>query len=171
MVLMGHQPFSAASTSFQMGCAGRGRSNLGTVIATHPLTDRFPHDGYCDWQFSHMLNGGAAVLFDGMDIAFDPILEVVSSYKQIRKQAALFEWRVGRGRLLVCTLKLPETDPAAVYFRHLLLDYAAGDQFQPRTTADPQQLIRLLNLEPPEAEQQPETDRAFNAEGQLLKKK
>ena len=38
-----------------MGLAGRPEGNLATVIARHPLTDRFPHDGWCDWQFSKML--------------------------------------------------------------------------------------------------------------------
>jgi len=68
------------------------------MIANHPLMERFPHDGYCDWQFYPMLvpgGGATAVQFDALPEAFDPILEVVNTYKQISRQAALFEWRVG----------------------------------------------------------------------------
>ena len=77
-----------------------------------------------------MLVGGAAVQLDAVPEAFDPILEVVNSYKTISKQAAVFEWRVGKGRLLVCSLNLPGSDPAAAYFRGCLLTDAAGEQFR-----------------------------------------
>jgi hypothetical protein len=167
VVLLGSRPFPVRPLSFQIAVAGRPMLNLATVIAKHPLTDRFPHDGYCDWQFSPMLAGAAAVELDRLPAAFDPILEVVSSYKQIRRQAALFEWRVGAGRLLVCTLNLPETDPAACYLRRQILDYAAGDQFQPRTRVAPQELARLLNLAPATTPPSARSDEGFDRRGQL----
>ncbi len=116
IVLLGSKPLPARATSFQMGLAGRPQGNLATAITRHPLTERFPQDGYCDWQFREMLDGGTAVQLDLVPEAFDPILEIVSSYKQLRRQAAVFEWRIGAGRLLVCSLSLPEVDPAAAFF-------------------------------------------------------
>ena len=104
---------------------------------------------------------------DVLPEAFDPILEVVSSYKQICRQAALFEWRVGKGRLLVCALNLPEADPAACYLRRLILDYAASERFQPRTRVAPERLVRLLNLGPVAAQPTGRTDEGFDGRGQL----
>ena len=68
MVLLGMKPFPtpAVPMSFQIGRAGRPQFNLATVIARHPLFDEFPHDGYCDFQFAKMMEGGAAVEFDSM---------------------------------------------------------------------------------------------------------
>lgn len=65
-------------------------------------------------------------------VPFDPIIELVSSYKLIDEQAALFEWRVGPGKLLVCGLTLSESDPAAMFLRHEMLDYLSSASFCPR---------------------------------------
>ena len=170
VVLLGHQPFAAQPTSFQMGLAGRPQGNLATVIARHPLMDGFPHDGWCDWQFAAMLHGGQAVQFDPMPEAFEPLLEVVSSYKQIRKQAALFEWRVGQGRLLVCSLHLPESDPAARYLRSRILTYAAGEQFQPRIEVTLDRLAELGRSGPGRPRPAAGTDQGWDERGQLPRK-
>jgi len=170
VVLLGSKPFPSRAMSFQMGLAGRPEGNLATVIARHPLTDGFPHDGYCDWQFYRLLSGAVAVQFDAIPEAFDPIIEVASSYKNIRKQAVLFEWRVGKGRLLVCSLQLPETDPAAVYLRAQLLAYAASEAFQPRTVVPVERLAKMLNTGAPTPEPVRKTDQGLDERGQLPKK-
>jgi beta-galactosidase len=148
VVLLGSKPLSAREMNFQISVAGRPHGNFATVIAKHPLMAQFPHDGYCDWQFYPMLTGAAAVQFDVMPEAIDPIVEIVSSYKRIRRQAVVFEWRVGKGRLLVCSLRLPDSDPAARYFRGRMIDYAASALFQPHITVAPEQLMRLLRCAP-----------------------
>jgi len=147
VVLLGAEPLPTLATGFQLSCAGRSKGNLVTVVGDHWLTRRFPHEGFCDWQFYGMLEGGRAVVFDTLPLAFDPIIEVMSSFKLMRKQAALFETRVGRGRLLVCTLHLDPADPAAAYLRHTMLAYAASDAFAPRTAADAAALLALTGEE------------------------
>ncbi|MBN2292269.1 MAG: hypothetical protein JXM70_07585, partial [Pirellulales bacterium] len=171
VVLLGHKPLAATKMSFQIGIAGRPGGNLATLIEKHPLTDRFPHDGFCDWQFAPMLEGAVPVQFNNLDARFDPIIEVASSYKRIRKQALLFQWRVGNGRLLVCGLNLDKTDPAAAYFRYLLLDYAASNDFDPQTKVSLKELTKITKLKISTPQQQPETDKALDPSGQLPKKK
>lgn len=145
VVLLGSGPFPALPTSFQISTAGRAGGNLATVIADHPLTLRFPHDGYCDWQFHPMLEGSRAVVFNEIDLPFDPIIEVVSSYKMVLKQAALFEMNVGEGQLLVCSMRLDTSDPAARYLLDSILSYAAGSTFRPRWGVSPDAMAELLN--------------------------
>jgi hypothetical protein len=171
VVLLGSKPFPSQSMSFQMGLAGRPEGNLATVIARHPLTDGFPHDGYCDWQFHKMLTGATPVQFNTLADMFDPIIEVASSYKNIRKQAVLFECRVGAGRLLVCSLQLPAADPAAAYLRGCLLTYAAGGDFQPRTEISPDRLATLLGPGGRKPERPRQTDQGFDERGQVPKRK
>jgi hypothetical protein len=159
IVLLGSKPLPVREMSFQMGRAGRADENLATVIAKHPLINRFPQDGYCDWQFFPMFGRrfqgmAAGVVFDNMPELFDPIIEVVSSYKIIRKQACLFEWRVGKGKLLVCSFKLPDSDPGAAWLRQCILEYAASDQFDPHITVSPEKLARLMNIAPPAGEKE-----------------
>ncbi len=166
VVLLGHKPFVTKQMNFQMGLAGRPFSNQATLIEKHPLTDRFPHEGFCDWQFATMLDRAVPVQFNNLDISFDPIIEVANSYKYIRKQALVFEWSVGKGRLLVCGLNLSKADPAVDYFRQILFDYAAGDQFQPQTQITLETLAKMMQKVP--SLQKPEnTNKALNPNGQL----
>lgn len=144
VVLLGGAPFPTLPTQFQMAVTGRVQGNLATVIEDHPVTNRFPHEGFCDWQFYAMLEGGEAVLFNDLPVPFDPILEVVSSFKLIRKQAGLFELAVGKGRLLVCTLRLTEADPAAMCLLRGLLAYAQGDVLAPAPRIAPDTLMGML---------------------------
>jgi beta-galactosidase len=143
-LLLGSGPFPTLPTSFQMSQTGRVRGNLATIIADHPLMRRFPHDSYCDWQFYSMLEGASAVNFNELAVPFDPILEVASSFKLIFKQASLFEWRVGRGRLLVWTLNFDPSDAAAGYLLDSIVQYMQGAEFAPRTAVTPAQIERLI---------------------------
>lgn len=144
VLLLGGQDFGTLPTSFQLSIAGRVQGNLATVIEDHPLMNRFPHKGFCDWQFYNMLEGGHAVLFDNASIPFNPIIEMVSSFKLIRKQACLFELQVGRGKLLVCTLQLSESDPAGVYFYKIMEAYAKSHEFNPTVSISPQMMEQWL---------------------------
>jgi hypothetical protein len=145
VLLLGHEPFPALPVSFQPACAGRALGNMATAVADHPLMRGFPHDGYCDWQFLHLMEHGAAVVFDDLATPFEPIVEMVSSYKVIRKQAALFECNVGKCRLLVCSFNLDKKDdPATAYLVRRLLGYAAGDAFRPANDMPSDDIARFL---------------------------
>jgi beta-galactosidase len=145
VILLGNKPFSALPTTFQISITGRVKGNLATVIEDHPLMNCFPHDGFCDWQFQNMIEEGNAVVFNDLNIPFKPIIEVVSSFKLIRKQASLFELRVGKGKLLVCTLKLSESDAAAMYLFGAMINYVYSDEFNPDTVVSPGELIHLID--------------------------
>ena len=44
----------------------------------------------------------------------------------------LFEYRIGQGRLLVCTLNISDCDPGAKWLRERIISYANSDEFQPK---------------------------------------
>lgn len=144
-ILIGSKPFPSLPTSFQLAITGRVQGNLATVIEDHPIMNDFPHEGFCDWQFYNMMEGGEAVLFNDLEIPFTPIIEVVSSFKMIRKQASLFELGVGKGKLLVCTLNLTETDPASKYLLQRMISYVKSDKFIPEVTIEANELRKLMD--------------------------
>lgn len=146
-VLIGSKPFPTLPTTFQLSTAGRPLWNLSTVIEDHPLMNRFPHNGFCDWQFFNMFEGGEAVLFNQLNIPFSPVIEVVSSFKLIRKQANLFEVNVGRGKLLVCTLNLNTSDAGANYLLKTMINYADGSEFNPCINMSVNEIKRLMGIE------------------------
>lgn len=137
VVLLGSAGFPTREIEHQVALAGRVTGNLATVINPHPITDGFPHDGWVNWQFNSMFTGACAVVFNDLDVPFDPIIEVVSSYKFPVKQSCLFEVAVNNGRLLVCTLRFDRSDPASSHLLACILRYAGNDQaFSPRTRID-----------------------------------
>ena len=143
-VLFSPGPFPSSEVSWQIALAGRTTGHLATAIADHPLTEDFPHDGFCGMQFARMLEGGRSAVLDLTGFPHRPVIDIASSYKNARREAMLFEFRVGGGKLLVCTLNLREDDPGAVWLKNRILSYAAGEDFQPAQTLTEEQLDRLL---------------------------
>jgi len=145
VLLLGAGPFKSLPTTYRIGMAGRCSGNYATVIqAGHPALDGMPHDGFCGWQFRRLMEDGRAVQLEA-DVPFDPIIDIASSVKFPIRQAGLFEYRVGAGRLLVCSFKFGADDPAAAWLRARLMDYAAGDAFNPPQALSPGQLHAVIN--------------------------
>ena len=145
VLLFGSTPFEALPTSFRISLAGRTSGNLATVINDHPSLGDMPHDGFCGWQFARMLEGGNAVCFETDEVPFNPIIEVVSTHKYVIRQAAFFEFNVGKGRLIVCSFDFKDDDPAAMWFKNKLISYAESDNFNPKDTITTAQLRGLIN--------------------------
>lgn len=143
ILLFGCRPFTSVNTSFQIMTAGRAQGLNATVIEDHPLTRKLPQEGFCDWQMQPMLDGGQAVVFEQNDIPFHPIIEMCSGYKIIRRQAALFEFCIGKGKLLVCSLNMQNQDAGTQYMKVLLEHYAASDVFCPTESVSPKWLFEL----------------------------
>ena len=131
VLLLGTGPFKSLPTTYRIGLAGRCSGNYATVIkAGHPALAGMPHEGFCGWQFRRLMEGGRALQLEA-DVPFDPIVDVASSEKCPIRQAALFEYRVGEGRLLVCSFAFKDSDPAAVWLKRRLIEYADSDKFEP----------------------------------------
>ena len=131
-------------TSFRIGLAGRSSGNYATVVKDHPIFADFPHDGFCGWQFRRLMDQGQAIQLEG-DVPFDPIVDIASSVKVVIRQALMFEYRVGPGRLLVCGFRFDEGDPAAKWLKASLLAYASGSGFEPRHSITPEQLESVID--------------------------
>ncbi|MEI2726454.1 MAG: sugar-binding domain-containing protein [Verrucomicrobiota bacterium] len=134
VLLLGAKPFPANETRFQIGVAGRAHMNLATVIQPHPALKYLPNAGWCDWQFHNLLEHGECIEFNKIPAPFDPIVEIVSSYKYIRLQTAMWEARTDGGRLFVASFNFQMDDPAAVALLDGMLEYCQSSLFQPRST-------------------------------------
>lgn len=132
ILLLGRGPFPGLPVSFQIMSGGRVNGNCATVIYDHPLMRDFPQEGFCDWQLYPMFQNGGTIVFNDLDIPFEPVVEIVSSYKMIRKQASVFELGVGKGGMLVCALNVNGADPGAVNLKQLMLRYLESAAFAPR---------------------------------------
>ena len=85
--------------------------------------------------------------------ALQPIVQVVPDWNDPRREALVFECRVGKGRLLVCSADINadlDQRPAAAQLRRSLLAYAAGDRFSPAVSISPTKIRTLLRKPPAE---------------------
>ena len=145
VLLLGAGPFKSLPTTYRIGLAGRCSGNSATVIkAGHPALEGLPHEGFCGWQFRRLMEGGAAVQLEA-GVPFDPIIDIASAVKYPIRQAGLFEYRVGEGRLLVCAFRFADADPAAAWLRRRLMDYAASAAFAPAQRLTPAQLQAVID--------------------------
>ena len=145
VLLMGTGPFKSLPMTYRIGMAGRCAGNFATVIRTgHPVFDGLPHDGFCGWQFRRLMEGGRAIQLEA-DVPFDPIVDVASAVKCVIRQSALFEYRIGEGRLLVCSFRFDGADPAAEWLKNRLVAYAASAAFEPAQAISPEQLHAVVS--------------------------
>ena len=158
LVLFGSGPFKSTPATFQIGLPGRCSGNLATVIKRHPALGDFPHEGWCGWQFRHLMEGAGAVQLEA-GVPFDPIIDVASSVKYPVRQSFLFEYRVGKGKLLVCSLVFRDDDPAADYLKNAILVYAR--KMSPAQELSEAQLAAVIDA--PLLEGDVNTNNAMNA--------
>ena len=145
VLLLGAGPFRSLPVTFRIGMAGRTSGSYATVIRPdHPALAGLPHDGFCGWQFRRLMEGARAVQLEA-GVPFDPVIDIASSVKFPIRQALLFEYRVGEGRLLVCPFAFGARDPAAAWLRRRLADYAVGDSFRPAQELTRGQLHAVIN--------------------------
>jgi len=97
----------------------------------HPAHAEFPTDFHSNWQWWYLVTRAAPMILDDLPAGLQPTVQVIDDWFTARKLGLVFEARVGKGRLVVCSIGLDDTNPVARQFRRSLLRYMAGDRFQP----------------------------------------
>ncbi|HKP15260.1 MAG TPA: hypothetical protein VJT85_04320 [Gemmatimonadaceae bacterium] len=113
----------------------------------HPALASFPTDFHSDYQWRELLETSKAFVLDDAPKAYRPVIQVIDDYHRNHKLAALFETRVGPGRLLACGMNLTETGasrPVARQMLRSLVEYVRSDAFAPSTELDAGLVERLL---------------------------
>jgi hypothetical protein len=101
---------------------------------SHPALAGFPTDRQADFQWWDVLEGSHAFVLDNTPAAFRPLVQVIDDYHRNHKLGAVFEARVGKGRLLAVALDLStglDKRLAARQLRYSLERYAASESFAP----------------------------------------
>ncbi len=112
----------------------------------HPALANFPTDFYYDWQWEQVFRPYTrAVNFDALP-QIKPIVQVIDDWNRNYNLAAIFECRVGKGRLMVCAADLQsnlDDRSVAAQLRKSLLEYMTTDAFTPSTELTAKQLLSL----------------------------
>jgi Glycosyl hydrolases family 2, sugar binding domain len=116
----------------------------------HPAFADFPTDDHSNWQWWYLVTRAGAMILDDLPRGVRPVVQVIDDWFTAHKLGLVFEARLGKGRLLVCSVDLKndlDANPVARQMLHSLLRYMAGDRFRPavQLTADQ---VRGLVVEP-----------------------
>ncbi len=121
---------------------------LGLVCdAKHPSLAKFPTEDYYDWQWEGVFRPSCrAINIGSLPAELQPLVQVIDDWNRNYKLGAVFECRMGKGRLVVCAADLERNlgnRPAAAQLRQSLLDYMTTDAFRPAVELTPEQFLSL----------------------------
>lgn len=115
----------------------------------HPALAQFPTESHTNWQWWHLVKNSRAVVLDATSTGYRPVVQVIDNIVRNHKLGIVFEFRIGKGRLLVCTadlLKIKDRPEAAQLLRSLLA-YAASEAFHPATAIDLATLKQIMGMD------------------------
>lgn len=101
----------------------------------HPALAAFPTDIQTNWQWYDLLQNSRSMALDDMPAGLRPIVQVIDNFSRNHRLGNVFEAKVGKGRLVVCSIDLSshlDTRPAARQLLHSLYAYMDSDAFEPR---------------------------------------
>ncbi len=109
----------------------------------------FPTDYHSDWQWWDIVMRSKAMIFDG-EPELLPMIRVIDSTKDNRNLGLLFEAKVGKGRLIVCSADIDkdaDDNPASRQLLRSVIKYMKSDKFDPGFSTYPYRIRRLLSGE------------------------
>jgi len=110
----------------------------------HPAFAEFATDFHSNWQWWYLVTRAAPMILDNLPAGFQPTVQVIDDWFTARRLGLVFEARVGRGRLVVCGIRLDDANPVARQFCRSLLRYMASDRFQPVQNLNPAAIEALF---------------------------
>lgn len=113
----------------------------------HPALRDFPTDSHSSWQWWDLITKSRAMILDSLSPNLRPIVQVVDDWFTNRKLGLIFEARVGKGRLLICSIDLTtsmEKRPVARQLLTSLVRYASEQGFFPNVSLSFSELQRIF---------------------------
>jgi hypothetical protein len=113
----------------------------------HPALAEFPTEFHSNWQWWDLVTKSKFMVLDEFAPEFRPIVQVIDDWNTNRKLGLIFEAKVGKGKLLVCSIDLRsnlDKRPAARQMLHSLLKYMESAAFAPNQSIDIELVHSLL---------------------------
>ena len=115
----------------------------------HPIFKSFPTEMHTNWQWFPILKASHPMMLDNTGKNYRPIVQVIDNIERNHKLGLVFEFQVGKGRLLVCMADLERASsyPEGRQFYRSILEYMTSKDFAPNTKISLQDFHRLMNTE------------------------
>ena len=117
---------------------------------THPLFRDFPTEMHTNWQWFPVIKESHPLVLDNFPKDYRPIVQVIDNIERNHKLGLVMEWKVGKGKLLVCMSDLEKASeyPEGRAFYESVLDYMLSGDFHPSSEMTMEELKKTLATEP-----------------------
>ncbi len=126
---------------------------LGLLInPDHPLFNFFPTDSHTDWQWYNIIMAGNSLILDSTSNDYRPVVQVIDNIERNHKLGLIFEFKLGKGRLLVCMSQLDKIKdkPEASQLYYSILKYMKSERFNPSYEIEAKTLNSWFSCTKPE---------------------
>ena len=112
----------------------------------HPIFRSFPTEMHTNWQWFPVIKSSHPMMLDNTSRDYRPIVQVIDNIERNHKLGLVFEFAVGKGKLLVCMADLENASsyPEGRQFYRSVLDYMTSDDFAPTTHITLDDFHRLM---------------------------
>ncbi len=112
----------------------------------HPLFRDFPTEFHANWQWWQLVKHSRAMVLDSLPRSCHPIVQVIDGFDRNHKLGLILEARVGKGRLLLCSIDLPTLmdHPEARQLLACIHRYMTDAAFSPTQTLTLEDLQSLV---------------------------
>ncbi len=141
---------------------GQSSANGITMNPDHALFKGFKTDSHANWNWWELLTECQPMILDQFEekhpwpINYKPIIQPIDSWKLNRKLGLVVEAKVGKGKLLICSIDIKndlKNRPVAKQFRQSLINYMASKTFNPDTQIEVSQITSLFDTSNPEVKE------------------
>jgi len=112
-----------------------------------PLFEDFPTEFYTNWQWWPIVKNSHPFILDNTPENYRPLVQVVDNIERNHKLGLIFEFAIGKGKLLVCMsdLKAIQDKPEGRQLYSSILRYMSSDKFNPSQTLTTGELVSLFS--------------------------
>ena len=112
----------------------------------HPIFRSFPTEMHTNWQWFPVIKASHPMMLDNTGRDYRPIVQVIDNIERNHKLGLVFEFQIGKGKLLVCMADLEKASayPEGRAFYRSILEYMTSKDFAPATHITLEDFQRLM---------------------------
>lgn len=116
---------------------------------SHPLFRDFPTDIHTNWQWFPVIKNSNPFMLDNSSASYRPIVQVIDNIERNHKLGLVFEFAVGKGKLLVVMSDLRKAAeyPEGRQFFATVLSYMNSSDFAPKTALSVGDFRKLMTTD------------------------
>lgn len=115
----------------------------------HPIFKGFPTEMHTNWQWFPIIKASHPFILDNTGKDYRPIVQVIDNIERNHKLGLIFEFAIGKGKLLVSMADLEKASsyPEGRAFYRSVLEYMTSEDFAPQTHITLDDFQRLMTTE------------------------